>query len=308
MTLQQLRYIVSIDRYRNFAKAAEALDITQPTLSSLLQKLEQELDVRIFERTNKRVVPTVIGEKIIRQAVNVIRESDRITELVNEEKCKVSGKLDIAVGPTIAPYILPQFIRIYTGLYPQVELSISEMKYDAMLDSLLQGRSDVGISISGHSREGIMEIPLYMEPFWVYIAESCWRKLPVFRPEHLEHEQMWIMKESQCLRESAFSFCKTRNLGKRIYEAGSIDTLVRIVDENGGFTIIPEMHIPMLSEKQRDNVRRIDGDYLSQRRVSLYLRHDFIREKILNSIIQSLAVFIPGDMLDAGVRNKTLRL
>ncbi len=122
MTLQQLRYIVSIDRYRNFAKAAEALDITQPTLSSLLQKLEQELDVRIFERT------------------------------------------------------------------------------------------------------------------------------------------------------------------------------------------IPEMHIPMLSEKQRDNVRRIDGDYLSQRRVSLYLRHDFIREKILNSIIQSLAVFIPGDMLDAGVRNKTLRL
>ena len=81
-----------------------------------------------------------------------------------------------------------------------------------------------------------MEIPLYMEPFWVYIAESCWRKLPVFRPEHLEHEQMWIMKESQCLRESAFSFCKTRNLGKRIYEAGSIDTLVRIVDENGGFS------------------------------------------------------------------------
>ncbi len=308
MTLQQLRYIVSIDRYRNFAKAAEALDITQPTLSSLLQKLEQELDVRIFERTNKHVVPTVIGEKIIRQAVNVISESDRITELVNEEKSKVAGKLDIAIGPTIAPYLLPRFIKIYTGLYPQVELSMSEMKYDAMLDSLLQGRIDVGISISGHFREGIMEIPLYMEPFWVYIAESCWRKLPVFRPEHLEHEQMWIMKESQCLRESAFSFCKTRNLGKRIYEAGGIDTLVRIVDENGGFTIIPEMHIPMLSEKQRDNVRRIDGDYLSQRRVSLYLRHDFIREKILNSIIQSLAVFIPGDMLDAGLRNKALRL
>lgn len=197
MTLQQLRYIVSIDRYRNFAKAAEALDITQPTLSSLLQKLEQELDVRIFERTNKHVVPTVIGEKIIRQAVNVISESDRITELVNEEKSKVAGKLDIAIGPTIAPYLLPRFIKIYTGLYPQVELSMSEMKYDAMLDSLLQGRIDVGISISGHFREGIMEIPLYMEPFWVYIAESCWRKLPVFRPEHLEHEQMWIMKESQ---------------------------------------------------------------------------------------------------------------
>ena len=99
--------------------------------------------MRIFERTNKHVVPTVIGEKIIRQAVNVISESDRITELVNEEKSKVAGKLDIAIGPTIAPYLLPRFIKIYTGLYPQVELSMSEMKYDAMLDSLLQGRIDV---------------------------------------------------------------------------------------------------------------------------------------------------------------------
>lgn len=298
MTLQQLRYIVSIDRYRNFAKAAEALDITQPTLSSLLQKLEQELDVRIFERTNKHVVPTVIGEKIIRQAVNVISESDRITELVNEEKSKVAGKLDIAIGPTIAPYLLPRFIKIYTGLYPQVELSMSEMKYDAMLDSLLQGRIDVGISISGHFREGIMEIPLYMEPFWVYIAESCWRKLPVFRPEHLEHEQMWIMKESQCLRDSAFSFCKARGVGKRIYEAGSIGTLIRIVDENGGFTIIPEMHLPMLTEKQRQNVRRIEGDYLSQRRVSIYIRHDFIRERMLGSIVKALSAFVPKTMME----------
>lgn len=301
MTLQQLRYIIAVDQHRSFARAADELEITQPTLSALVQKLENELGVRIFDRSNRHVVPTPIGEKIIRQARIAMNQSDRVIELVREEMGAVSGRLDLAVAPTIAPYILPEFIRVYTDTHPDVELSISEMKYDAMLSGLLMGQIDAGISLSGFARDGIVEMPLYTEPFWVYIAESCWRKLPVFKPENLEHEQMWIMKESQCLRESAFSFCKTRRLGKRIYEAGSIDTLVRIVDANGGFTIIPQMHIPMLSEKQRANVRRIDGDYLSQRRVSVYVRQDYVRKRLLDSMIQVLRSFIPASMLDPGV-------
>lgn len=116
------------------------------------------------------------------------------------------------------------------------------------------------------------------------------------------------MKESQCLRDSAFSFCKSRNIGKRIYEAGSIETLIRIIDENGGFTIIPEMHLPMLSDSQRENVRRIEGDYLSQRRVSIYIREDFIRERILNSIVDALSVFVPKNMLEKRINKYGIRL
>lgn len=104
------------------------------------------------------------------------------------------------------------------------------------------------------------------------------------KPENLEHENMWVMKEAQCLRDSAFYFCKARSKGQHIYEAGSIDTLIRIVDENGGFTIIPEMHLPLLSEKQKDNVRKIDGDHLSQRRISLYIKDDCIRESMLTPL------------------------
>ena len=127
----------------------------------------------------------------------------------------------------------------------------------------------------------------------VYLAEDCWRKLPVFKPENLEHEKMWIMKEAQCLRDSAFSFCKARTKGNRVYEAGSIETLIRIVDENGGFTIIPEMHLPFLTDRQRENVRRIEGDYLSQRRVSLYIREDYIRQwgKALNAVLSAMEIF-----------------
>ena len=318
MTLQQLKYIVAIDRQRNFAKAAEQCGISQPTLSAMLVKLEEELDVRIFERSNKLVSPTAAGEKIIRQAEKALAEAERITEIVAEDKGDVGGELVLSVGPTIAPYILPKFIRHYVEDYPEVKLSVREMKADVMLNELLLGHLDAGIAISGRSaegrlqgkntRQGVLEVPLYTERFMVYLSESCWRKLPVFKPENLEHEKMWIMKEAQCLRDSAFSFCKARTKGNRVYEAGSIETLIRIVDENGGFTIIPEMHLPFLSDSQRENVRRIEGDYLSQRRVSLYIREDYIRQSMLNTITETLLRFMPKGMMEEHIVKYGIKL
>lgn len=308
MTLQQLKYIVAIDRYRSFAKAADALGISQPTLSAMLVKLEDELDVRIFERSNKSVTPTIAGEKIIRQAERTIAEAERINELVSEDKGDVAGDLRLCVVSSIAPYILPKFIRFYTEDYPQVRLSIIELKGDAIQAELQQGHIDGAIATGGHAHPGILEIPLYTERFMVYLSADCWRKLPVFRPENLEHEKMWIMRDAQCLRDSAFSFCKARTKGRRVYEAGSIDTLIRIVDENGGFTIIPEMHLPFLSDAQRENVRRIEGDYLSQRRVSLYIREDYIRQAMLNTITKTLLRFMPAGMMEERIAKYGIRL
>lgn len=308
MNLQQLRYVVAVNRFRNFAKAAESCNVSQPTLSAMLQKLEEELDIRIFERSNKSVTPTTAGEKIIRQAETALLEIDRIGEIVLEGKGQIGGKFALSVGPTIAPYILPKFIKKYRESFPSVELSIQELKVNFMLDALLRGELDAGIAISENAREGILEIPLYTEKFLVYLAESCWRKLPVFKPDNLEHENMWIMKDAQCLRDSAFSFCKSQQKGNHIYEAGSITTLVHIVDENGGFTIIPEMHLPFLSDKQRENVRPIEGDYLSQRRVSLYIKEDYIRQRMLNTVTDTLKKFIPEKMINERVRKYGIKL
>lgn len=308
MNLQQLRYVVAVNRFRNFAKAAESCNVSQPTLSAMLQKLEEELDIRIFERSNKSVTPTTAGEKIIRQAETALLEIDRIGEIVLEGKGQIGGKFALSVGPTIAPYILPKFIKKYRESFSSVELSIQELKVNFMLDALLRGELDAGIAISENAREGILEIPLYTEKFLVYLAESCWRKLPIFKPDNLEHENMWIMKDAQCLRDSAFSFCKSRQKGNHIYEAGSITTLVHIVDENGGFTIIPEMHLPFLSDKQRENVRPIEGDYLSQRRVSLYIKEDYIRQRMLNTVTDTLKKFIPEKMINERVRKYGIKL
>lgn len=141
-------------------------------------------------------------------------------------------------------------------------------------------------------------------------AEACQISQPTLSAMlvKLEYENMWIMKEAQCLRNSAFSFCKARSKGHHIYEAGSIETLIRIVDENGGFTIIPEMHLTFLSEEQRRNVRKIEGDYLSQRRISIYIREDFIRERMLNTLVDTLKMFILEEMMREGIRKYGIKL
>ena len=242
MTLQQLQYVIAVDKHRSFAAAADSCGVTQPTLSKMIANLEEELDVRIFDRSSRRVEPTSIGRRIIAQAGHALREAARIREIVADTKTVLSGRLAMAVGPSIAPYILPQFIRVYSEDYPAVALKIEEQRPENMFASLLAEKIDMAIAAGGgsDSREGILEIPLYTEPFWVYLSESCLRSHPAFTPADLSHESMWVMKEAQCLRESAFSFCKARDTGRRVYEAGNIETLVRVVDANGGFTIIPE--------------------------------------------------------------------
>lgn len=301
MTLQQLRYIIAIDRELSFARAAESLGITQPTLSAMLKKLEDELGAAVFERDNRSVRPTALGKKVIKQARKAIVEIERIAELVAEEKGGITGGFSLSVGPTIAPYILPRFIRLYSHHYPDVELSIRELKTADMAEALRSGRIDAGIAISGASEPGILEIPLYTEQFYVYLSADCLHRLPVFDPASLEHENMWIMKEAQCFRDSAFSFCKARAKGRRLYEAGSIETLIRIVDENGGFTIIPQMHLAMLSDAQRSNVRPIEGEYLSERRVSMYIGEGCVRERMLNTVADTLVRFMPAEMLDSRI-------
>lgn len=308
MTLQQLRYIVAIDRFRNFAKAADACDISQPTLSAMLIKLEEELDVRIFERTNKSVKPTTEGEKIILQAQKALMEAGRITEIVNEGKGAIGGTLALSVGPTIAPYLLPKFIKHYRAAYPSVSLSIMEMKANFMHEAILRGEIDAGIATCDNAQKGILEVPLYTEKFYVYLSESCELQNQVLQPEDMDNENMWIMKEAQCLRDSAFSFCKARTKGQYIYEAGSIETLIRIVDENGGYTIIPEMHLPFLTEAQRSNVSAIDGNHVSERRISLYIKDDYIRERMLNTITDTLKAFMPKGMLTDSIIKYGIKL
>ena len=308
MTLQQMEYIVALDKYRHFALAAESCGITQPTLSTMIQKLENELDIKIFDRGNKSITPTSLGTRIIRQAQNVLNEANRVREIVADETATTKGTLKIGILPTVAPYLVPDFIYFFRRNYPHVDLFIDEMKSSNMLNEIKQGDIDTGIGVGGAREEGLLEIPLFTEKFVLYLSENCNHQLSAFTSEMLSTDHMWILKEGHCIKDAAFSFCKNRALGKQIYEAGSIDTLIKIVDKNGGYTIIPELHKAFLTPQQLTHLRDISEVMPTSHTISMYVRTDYIRERMLNAISETIKQIIPSEMIDPHLQKFGIKL
>lgn len=308
MTLQQMEYIVALDKYRHFVLAAEACGVTQPTLSAMVQKLEEELDVKIFNRERKSISPTAVGEKIIRQAQTALNETLRIKEIVADETDRMSGHLRLGILPTIAPYIVPGFILHFTRSYPDVTLSIDEKESKTLLQDLRYGNLDMVLATTPDDMSRLLEIPVYVEKFVAYFSDTCSRARDIIAGGNLPAEHMWILREGHCVPDGAQAICRNADTGNRIYEAGSIETLVRIVDSNGGYTIIPELHLDFLSERQKENVAYLNMDPPAQRRVSLVIKEDFVRERILNAVVGTLKSILPPRMLEEGIKKKTIRL
>lgn len=308
MNLQQMEYIVALDKYRHFVLAAEACGVTQPTLSAMIQKLEEELDVKIFSRDRKNIAPTAIGEKIIRQAQIALNESQRIKELVSDETGTMKGSLRMGILPTVAPYLVPDFIHHFRCAHPDVDLFIDEKENASLVRELSFGNIDIAISTLPEDREGILEIPVYIEKFVAYFSSGCSQAQKIIASGNLQAEHMWILKEGHCVPNGAMNFCKNKDIGNHIYEAGSIETLVRIVDRNGGYTIIPELHIPFLSDAQKENVVQLNVNPPAQRCISILIKDDFIRERAVNAVLETLKSIIPSYMMEERLRKHKIKL
>lgn len=308
MTLQQMEYIVALDKYRHFVLAAEACGVTQPTLSAMIQKLEEELDVKIFSRDRKNISPTAIGEKIIRQARIALNETQRIREVVADESSSMNGSLRIGILPTIAPYLVPDFIYHFRNTYPNVNLSIDEKENKSLVQDLRFGNLDIAITTPPEAQANILEIPVYVEKFVAYFSERCSKARQIITNGNLPPEHMWILKEGHCLPNSGINFCKNKDIGNHIYEAGSIDTLIKIVDKNGGYTIIPELHISTLSEEQKKNIQTLDVNPPAQRNVSILIKDDFIRERMVNAVLDTIKAIIPAHMMDERFNRLSIKL
>lgn len=308
MTLQQMEYIVALDKYRHFVLAAEACGVTQPTLSAMIQKLEEELDVKIFNRDRKNISPTSIGEKIIKQAQIALNESYMIKEVVADETESMNGTLRIGVLPTIAPYIVPDLIFHFNNSYPNVKLFIDEKESKALMQELHFGNIDMAICTQPEETANMLSIPLYVEKFVAYFSSACNKAREIISSGHLPAEHMWILKEGHCASNGTQSFCHNLNIGNRIYEAGSIETLVRIVDKNGGYTIIPELHINFLSDEQKRNTAYLNMESPTQRSVSIMIKEDFVRERMLNAVIDTFKAIIPPHMMEERIMKRPVRL
>jgi len=308
MTLQQLEYVLALDKTRHFVRAAELCGVTQPTLSAMVQKLEDELDCKIFDRSRNPIEATEIGKQIIRQAQEIIIQANQLKETVQVEKELLSGTLNLAIIPTIAPYLLPQFIASFKKSYPQISLKVSEMHTSTIIEKLRVAEIDMAILSTPLEDAKILEVPLYYEKFAAYISpnEAIYERAELSAND-MPLEQLWVLEEGHCLRNQVFNFCTEKVQHTSTYEAGSIDTLVKIVDVNGGYTVIPELHIELLSEKQKLNLRNIVNPE-ANREISVVIRHDFVREGMLNAVAECIKQIIPAHMLDARLKKFAIRL
>ena len=308
MTLQQLEYVVTVDRIRHFAKAAEICHVTQPTLSMMIQKLEDELGVKIFDRSKHPVEPTRTGAEIIDKAKGILLNTDRLREFVLSEKGGLECDFTLAVIPTVAPYLLPGFFPAFTSAYPDVNLRVAELRTSTILESIVAGKIDAAILATPLNHPQLLEIPLYYEKFVAYISPEN----PLYSQDEISSvslplEDLWVLQEGHCLRNQIFNFCEDKTPRNYLYEAGSIDTLIRIVDTNGGYTIIPELHQAYLTESQKKNIRPIVSPE-TVREISLIIHADFVREKVLNAVADTIKGLIPEHMLDARLKKFAIRL
>ena len=303
MNIQQLEYIIAVDNHRHFARAAEASFVTQPTLSMMIQKLEEELNVKIFDRSQLPVQPTEIGTQIINQARVIISQVKQIKEIIQEEKGLVQGTFKMGIIPTIAPYLLPKLMKVHEDNGFDIILTIEETTTDQIIEKLLNGSLDGAILATPLRNDKLIEHPIYYEKFYAYVSpkETALYGKPKLEEEDLNVNRLWLLEEVHCFRSQILKLCSNRKRKSShslfSYEAGSINTLVNIVDDNRGLTIIPEMAIPELSERQKINIRPLK-DIVAVREVSLVTRKEFLRERIVDIIVSEVKKSVPKELLN----------
>lgn len=308
MTIQQLEYIVAVDEHRHFVRAAESCNVTQSTLSAMILKLESEFDTVIFDRNAHPVVPTPMGRKIIDQARVILFNKSQLEELIFTEKTGVAGSVALGIIPTIAPYVLPKFLKEVSDNHKEIDLKVSELTTATITEKLRKAELDMAILATPLEEPGILEIPLYYEKFVAYISpvEAIY-EMKEISSHGMPTEKMWVLQEGHCLRSQVFNFCESRASALTMYEAGSIDTLIKIVDANGGYTVIPELHVGLLTESQLRNIRPLTSPQ-TVREVSLVFRDDYVREGMLNRIAGIVKKIIPSEMIDARLKKFAIRL
>lgn len=298
MTLTQLEYIVAVDTHRHFAQAAEACFVTQPTLSMQIQKLEEELDVKIFDRTKQPVIPTETGALIIAQARVALRESNRIVELVEHQKGTMTGELRIGIIPTLAPYLLPQLFREMRARYPQLNLIIRETITEEIINELKHNRLDCGLVVTPLNDTAISEDVLFYEELFVYVSRknALYNKRYVLAAD-INPNELWLLEEGHCFRSQVLNLCELqrRNDIQFRYETGNIETLKRMVENTEGITILPELAIKEFSKSQLKLVKRLQAPSPA-REVSLVTHRDHIKMKHLAILREQILNMVPKAM------------
>ena len=300
MNLQQLQYIIAVDQHRHFVKAAESCFVTQATLSMMIRKLEDELGARLFDRSKMPVIPTDIGGQVIEQAKVVVQEAAKIQEQVQAQKGTLAGHLRLGIIPTLAPYLLPQILPPFLQQHPQVRLHITELNTSTIIEQLEAQKLDAAILATPLERPSLLETPLFYEQFVVYAAQQHqFTNKKYILPADIDVNELWLLEEGHCLRTQALNLCELKKqeaaLHQLNYQAGSIETLRKLVRLNNGVTIIPELALADLTEDEKACIRFFKPP-APVREISMVTYRHFIKQRLVQALQQVILQQIPPAM------------
>lgn len=298
MTLQQFEYIVALDEYRHYVSAAEHCFVSQPNLTMQVKKLEEEIGVRIFDRDKKPLQPTKIGKEVILRARQILRESKQLKEFVTHEKESLEGEFTVGIIPTLAPYLLPQFLPSFIKDNPRVHLKIRELQTSQIISQLENGLIDIGILVTPLEESSIREIPVFYEPFLLYLPENHrFLEEKLMLADDLDPSEVLVLDEGHCFREQALSICREAKHGSSIgfdYQSGSIEALKSLVQKGVGYTLVPELSVS--TENDGIHVRRF-SDPEPVREVSIVVHNSYIKESVIDRLKCSIQEGVPKQLL-----------
>ena len=300
MTFTQLEYIIAVDNARHFARAAAECFVSQPTLSMQIRKLEEELGIKIFDRSRQPVIPTEAGSSIIMQARNIIAETNKIHEIVQVQKGILHGRLALGIIPTLAPYLLPLFISSFIKKFPLVKLIVSELTTDLIISKLRDGKIDAGILVTPLQETGIKEDPLFYEELVTFVSKTnaAYKKNYVLAAD-IDPDKLWLLEEGHCFRSQIVNLCELKKKSQEghqfEYEAGSIETLIRLVETNDGITIIPELAALNMRGKQQNQLRYFKSP-APVREISIATHRNQVKKRIIQALKEEILAAVPEKM------------
>lgn len=302
ITLTQLEYIVAVDTYRHFGKAAESCFITQPTLSMQIKKLEEDLEIIIFNRETQPLSLTELGKRIVEQARIALKEADEINAIVKEHKKNQAGTIRIGIIPTLAPFLLPLFIGKYKRKYPDILIKVVEETTDNIVNLLNKDLIDVGVLVTPLNEDKLSEKPLFYEEMLIYAnKDHSLHHQKEITVQDIATPEIWLLSDGHCFRDQVINLCTNIGLLDRKlpfhYEAGTLETLMNIIDVEGGITLIPELAKKNMPEQRLKNVLSFTG-FKPLREVSLAYSKHFARHKMINLLWREIRESIPTELLN----------
>jgi len=297
MTITQLEYVLAVAKYRNFTEAAKNSYVTQPTLSMQIQKLEDELDIKIFNRKKKPIALTIIGEKIVEQAKTIVSESHRMSDIVDQQKGYIGGEFRLGIIPTIIPTLLPMFLKVFIKKYPKVNLIVNELTTEQIIRQLTDGTIDVAIAATPLENEAIKEKVLYYEPFLGFIPEGHrLHNEKLLDANDLDLSEILLLEDGHCFKDNIINLCKPKtSLSHQRFEleSGSFTTLIKLSKEGFGMTLLPYLDTLDVQESDKKYIREFYKP-APAREVSLIHHKSQLKMQMINALKATIDSVVRG--------------